>query len=411
MPNGHPVAEPIRLMKFLSVLAIGGSERQAILLGRELDRDRFEVHLGCCVRTDDNIEASLAARGVPVTQYKVSNLYGVSAFRQRINLARYLRANCIDIVHAYNFYSNVFAIPAARLARIPAIASIRDNGECWTPWQRRVERLVCKMADQVVVNADIIKHRLVTEGFDERRITVIHNGTLDIPVGSPQRSMALRAEFDLPPQAPIVGLVARLDPIKGIEYFLEAAALIAAFRPDVRFLIVGGNRIDSVYADGLKKRAASLGIQDIVRFTGFRKDAADLYRLLSVSVLSSLSEGLSNTLLESMAAGLPVVATAVGGNPEAVEDGITGILVPPRDSAALARAICRILDDKELAAAMGRAGRWRVSKHFSTGAMVAATERLYLHMLCRGGGGRVQSTEIITSAEDPTGVTADKERI
>lgn len=379
---GHEAAAPIRIMKFLAVLAIGGSERQAVLLGEELDRTRFDVHFGYCARTNDNIEAKLIQRGVPLTQYDVRNLYGVKAFRQRVKLAQYLRRQRISIVHSYNFYSNVFAVPAARLAGVPVIiASIRDNGQGWTPWQRRVERLVCRMAHRVVVNAEVIKRRLTAEGYDGDRITVVPNGTNFTPDTPPSRCARLREELELPPAAPIVGMVARLDPIKGIEYFLEAAALVRAECPDARFLIVGDNRVNVAYRNDLKRLAQRLGLHTVLRFTGFRNDAADLLSLCSVSVLASLSEGLSNTLLESMAAGIPVVATAVGGNPEAVEDGVTGILVPPKDSAALAAAICRILYDKELAAAMGRAGRRRVLDCFGTERMIERTQQLYQDLL------------------------------
>jgi glycosyltransferase involved in cell wall biosynthesis len=379
---GPEAADRIRVLKFLAILAIGGSERQAVLLGQELDRTRFDVHLGCCARTADNIEAGLTAQGVPITQYSIRNLYGVETLRQRVRLAQYLRRERIDVVHSYNFYSNAFAIPAARLARVPVIiASIRDNGECWTPWQRRLERLVCRLAHRVVVNADVIKRRLAAEGYDARRITVIPNGTR-CPASVPaSRSADLREELDLPAEAPVVGMLARLDPIKGIEYFLEAAAQVSARRPDVRFLIVGDNRVDVSYREDLTRLARRLRLEEVVRFTGFRNDVAEVLSLLSVSVLASLSEGLSNTLLESMAAGIPVVATAVGGNPEAVEHGVTGILVPPKNAPALADAICRILNHKDQAAAMGLSGRRRVTERFSTRAMVSASERLYGQLL------------------------------
>ncbi len=388
-PAGVEYATRIRVLKFLAILAIGGSERQAVLLGQELDRRKFDVHLGCCARTNDNIEAGLTTQGVPITQYSIRNLYGVQTLRQRVRFAQYLRRERIDVVHSYNFYSNAFAIPAARLARVPVvIASIRDNGECWTPWQRRIERLVCRMAHGVVVNAEVIKRRLAAEGYDARRITVIHNGTQPPAVVPASRTAALREELELPAAAPVVGMLARLDPIKGIEHFLEAAAQVSARRPDVRFLIVGDNRVNVAYREQLTRLARDLGLEKVVRFTGFRNDVAEVLSLLSVSVLASLSEGLSNTLLESMAAGIPVVATAVGGNPEAVEQGITGFLVPPKNAAALAEAMCRILNNRDLAAAMGRAGRLRVSEQFSTRAMVSESERLYAQLLAQARASR-----------------------
>ena len=381
-PSAVDPAARIRVLKFLAILAIGGSERQAVLLGQELDRKKFDVHLGCCARTNDNIEAGLAAQGVPITQYSIRNLYGVETLRQRVRLAQYLRRERIDVVHSYNFYSNAFAIPAARLAGVPVvIASIRDNGECWTPWQRRIERLVCRMAHCVVVNAEVIKRRLAAEGYDARRITVIHNGTQPPAVVPASRTTALRKELEFPADAPVVGMLARLDPIKGVEHFLEAAAQVSASRPDARFLIVGDNRVNVAYREELTQLARRLGLEKVLRFTGFRNDVAEVLSMLSVSVLASLSEGLSNTLLESMAAGIPVVATAVGGNPEAVEHGVTGFLVPPKDAPALADAICRILNHGDVASAMGRAGRLRVSERFSTRAMVSESERLYRQLL------------------------------
>ena len=388
-PSSLEPAARIRVLKFLAILAIGGSERQAVLLGQELVRKKFDVHLGCCARMNDNIEAGLVAQGVPITQYSIRNLYGVETLRQRVRFAQYLRRERIDVVHSYNFYSNAFAIPAARLARVPVvIASIRDNGECWTPWQRRIERLVCRMAHGVVVNAEVIKRRLAAEGYNARRITVIHNGTESPPVVPALRTTALREELDIPAAAPVVGMLARLDPIKGIEHFLHAAAQVSARRPDARFVIVGDNRVNVAYREELTQLARRLGLEKVLRFTGFRNDVADVLSLLSVSVLASLSEGLSNTLLESMAAGIPVVATAVGGNPEAVEHGVTGLLVPPKNAAALADAICRILNHRDLAAAMGRAGRLRVAERFSTTAMVSESERLYRQLLAQARASR-----------------------
>lgn len=375
-------AGSMRVLTFLSVLAIGGSERQAIILSEGLKDLGADLHLGCCTRTGDNIEHALTARGVPITQYPITSLYGAGTVRQQVRLARYLRQARIDVVHSYNFYANVFAVPAARMAGVPVVvASIRDNGQGWTIWQRRVERMVCRMADCVLVNADIIRRRLAAEGYDGRRIRVIHNGIVPIP---PPRAdhAALRRDLSLPQDAPIVGVVARLDRIKGLEFFLEAAVLTAARHPDVRFLIVGDTHANTGgYREQLKRLAASLGVADLVRFTGFRLDVPDLLSMFAVSVLPSLSEGLSNTLLESMAAGLPVVATAVGGTPEIVEDGVTGILIPPKDPQAMADAVCRLLDQPELAARMGRAGRDRIAGRFSNERMVSETVSLYRDLL------------------------------
>jgi glycosyltransferase involved in cell wall biosynthesis len=169
--------------------------------------------------------------------------------------------------------------------------------------------------------------------------------------------------------------------MKGIKYFLQAAAGLAKRFPDVRFLIVG----DGASRPELEQQARDLRLEGTVLFTGFRVDVPELLQEATVSVLPSLSEGLSNSLLESMASGVPVVATRVGGNPEVIEHGVTGFLVPARDSEALAAAMGRILEDANLAAQFGQAGRQRVARLFSLERSVSETELLYQRLIAMGG--------------------------
>jgi glycosyltransferase involved in cell wall biosynthesis len=373
--------EPIRLLKFLAYLAIGGTERQILNLATGLDRRRFALHLSYFGRIEEQVATDLSHAAVQ--EYRIGKLYGVRAMRQAVRLASYLKRHRIDIVHAYNFYANVFAVPAARLAGVPVVlASVRDTGEYWTPRQRTVNRIVCRWADRVVVNAEAIKKGLIAEGYDHRRIVVIHNG-IQCPATRPRPNTArLREQLGFPPDSPLVGVVARITPQKGLEYFLHAARDVAGRMPDARFVVVGGNWIDRVYRDGIERLAHRLGLEQVVRFMGFRLDVPDLLACLTLSVLPSISgEGLSNSLLESMAAGLPVVATTVGGNPEVVVDGETGLLVPPKDPTALAAAICRLLEDRALADSYGKAGRARVLARFGNERMVRKTEDLYHDLL------------------------------
>jgi glycosyltransferase involved in cell wall biosynthesis len=179
--------------------------------------------------------------------------------------------------------------------------------------------------------------------------------------------------------------------MKGVDDFLHAAAIVAARVPGVRFLLIGdgvlirGGKIvkNDSYCEALQESAAKLGLADRLVFTGFRLDVPALLAECSVSVLPTLSEGLSNTILESMAAGLPVVATDVGGNPELVQEGRTGFLVPARNPEALGDRICRVLEDRSLADRLGEAGRRRVVDHFSMDRMLNDTEGLYENLLHR----------------------------
>jgi glycosyltransferase involved in cell wall biosynthesis len=191
----------------------------------------------------------------------------------------------------------------------------------------------------------------------------------------------LREELGIPARARLVVVSSRLNPMKGVEYFLDAAAVLAVSYPDVRFLIVGdgANRLE------LEERARASGLEQRVLFTGFRTDVPELLQEATVSLLPSLSEGLSNSLLESMACGVPVVAASVGGNPEVIEHGVTGFLVPPKDSAALAAATARFLDDPNMATQFGHAGRRRVADLFSVERSVLETEQLYQRLLVAHG--------------------------
>jgi len=382
-------SNPIRLLQFLPVFKVGGTERHVTSLSLALDRSRFDLHFGC-MRREGEFLADVQARRIPVTEYRIHRLYGAHTLREQVKFARYLRRNRIEIVHSYNFHANCFAVPAARLARTPVIvASIRDTGALLTPHQRRAHRVACRLANVVLVNADAVRLWLIGQGYDPARIVVIRNGIDLARFGRPRTGAGVRQELGVSADAPLIAMLARINRLKGVEYFLEAAASVAAGFPDARFLVVGdaetmkGDAIvqHSDYLRELEGHLCRLGLQGRVVFTGFRLDIPELLSEVTASVLPSLSEGLSNAVLESMAAAVPVVATQVGGLPEAIEDGVTGLLVPPRDSAALAKAIARILEDRELAARLGQAGHRRVAERFSLPNMVSETEQFYSTLL------------------------------
>jgi glycosyltransferase involved in cell wall biosynthesis len=192
---------------------------------------------------------------------------------------------------------------------------------------------------------------------------------------------SLHQEFGLSPEDVLIGVVSRIARLKGLEYFLAAAPEVLARIPRAKFLIIGDNSFNPEYREELKQQTIRLGIQDRVIFTGFRLDVQNILSSLAVSVLPSLKEGLSNSLLESMAAAVPVVATDVGGNPEVVVDGETGLLVPATDPGALAQAICRVLLTPGLRQTFGQAGRRRVLEHFSNERMIRTVERMYEDLL------------------------------
>jgi glycosyltransferase involved in cell wall biosynthesis len=375
--------ERVGLMEFLTFFYLGGTERQVMNLATGLDGTRFDLHMGCNGKVGALLEEA-AACGIPVQEYPVKSLYNLGAMHARLRLARYLREHSIEIVHSYGFYSNLFAIPAARLAGAPVvIASIRDCGEALTPTQRQAQKMFCKMADCVLANAEGVRRWLISEGYPARKIQVIRNGIVRPTPVAVEEGGKLRQELGLPSNTRLVAVCSRLTPLKGIEHFLDAVSVVGRSRPDVRFLIIGGpSHIgDGSYKSDLERYASNLGLGDRVIFTGFRTDIAKILPEIDISVLPSLSEGLSNSLLEAMTAGVPVIATRVGGTPEAVEDGGTGLLIPPGDLDALIRAMSFLLDNPQSSRRMGEEGRRRALSLFSVERMVQETESLYFKLL------------------------------
>jgi glycosyltransferase involved in cell wall biosynthesis len=368
-----PPPNRIRLLKMLTSFQIGGTERQVANLALGIHASRFDLHLAC-LRNRGELLRELEQLRIPRPVFDIGRLYTPGTLWQAIRLVRYIHRHLIQIVHTYGFYPNVFAVPAARIAGASiVVASIRDRGDILTPMQRWIQKLACRLADCVLVNAEAIREALIGQGYRPGNIVVIKNGVVASRPATRENGAFLRRELGVPASAPLVFVFSRLNTMKGVEYFIEAAASVAGKFPEARFLIVGdgGRRTE------LEAHARRLGLENRVIFTGFRTDVPELLSEAAISVLPSLSEGLSNSLLESMASGVPVIAANVGGNPEIIEHDVSGLLVPVRDSAALAGAMSRLLDDAPLAARFGEAGRERVAEVFSMERSLGEVESLY----------------------------------
>jgi len=378
----------MRLLKFVTLFAVGGTERQFVNLALSLDRERVDVRFGCLRKWGQLVE-TVEEHGIPIDDYGVTSFRSPRVLGAQLRLARDIRRNRIDIVHAYNFYANVFAIPAAKLAGARVVASIRDMGAYLSPAQRRMQRIACRFADHILVNAEAIRQWLASDGYDAKRITVIPNGIDMTRFRSREEWTSLREEMGLPEDTPLVGYAGRIERRKGLEDLLAAAAIIVRENPAVRFVLAGVAN-DAACMTAIEDLASSLGIRDRVLFIGYRDDVPRLLSQLSVSVLPSLSEGLSNTLLESMAAGAPMVATRVGGSEEAMHDGENGLLIEPSHPQALAAAITTLLQDRAFASRLGSAARQTIVDRFSMSRMVERTTHLYEH-LC---GARKQASGV-----------------
>jgi len=381
--------EAIRLMKVVTGFFTGGTELQVLNLAREIDRGQFDLSFSCLEREGDHLDAYEALRA-PISEFRIKRLYHPGCFLQQYRCASLMRKQRIQIMHSYNFHANVFALPAARLAGVPVvIASVRDRGVYLSAAQKRLQRQVLGLADRVLVNADSIRDWLVEQGLREERISVIKNGIDLSRFPQVREPSTVRQELGIADSAPIVILLARLDPQKGIDDFIKAVALVAPQHPQARFLIVGAtlNCTDGVisedtqYPQEMRQLAKSLGVAEQIVFTGHRNDTPDLLGEAAISVLPSLSEGLSNTLIESMAAGLPTIATNVGGNPELVREGVNGMLVPVKSPEHLAQAMGSLLADPGMRKTLGARGRDMVTETHALPSVVAKTQRLYHEQL------------------------------
>ena len=382
--------EPLRVYKFVTRFDVGGTEMQVLGLAEQFDPLLFPLTFGC-MRRKGPIEREYGDRGWSISEYPIERFASLGAGRQMLRLARELHVLKPQVMHSYNFYANVFSIPAARIAGVPCIvASIRDMGVYLTPMQMRVQRWVCRLADRVVVNAEAVRNWLIDNGYEAGNIKVIKNGARTAASYPGESRSRIRSELGIPVGAKVVMMVSRLNPQKGVEYLLASAPEILQRIPDAWFVVVGdivfGSRAqEEAYSQLLASRVRELGVANRVVFTGLRRDVPELLAAADLAVLPSLSEGLPNAVIEAMATGLPVVATKVGGIPELIQQGRSGLLVPPGDTNALAESITTVLSKPFLSKRLGEAARIRIQTGFSFEKMFQETVSLYRTVLAGKG--------------------------
>jgi glycosyltransferase involved in cell wall biosynthesis len=370
----------IKVLKFLNHFYIGGTERQFVHVANGLDPSKFDVEIGCLKRAGPLLQ-SLRSE-MPVHLYPIrKSFYHFQSLVSQLRLAQDLRRRRIDIVHTYGWYPNIFAIPPSWLAARPLrIASIRDAGAYMTPAKILALKIACGLADCVLANSAAGRDWLVAQGVKAQKVEVIRNGIIIPEPAAKREESPIRSEFGIPPGAPLCACIGRVVSGKGIDFYLRAARILADQGRDVRFLMIGAVSVEKNYRSEMEVLARDLNLEGRVIFTGQRHDVADILREVDIVVHPSLTEGLSNVILEAMAAGLPVVATNTGGNPELVQDGETGFLIPTENERDIAGAVARLLDDPQMAIAFGEAARRRIVQEFSIRHMLSQTEDLYLRL-------------------------------
>lgn len=300
------------------------------------------------------------------------------------SLVKYLHQSGTTILHAHSSKGALVGRLAALLAGTPVTVFTAHNSifyEEWPAWKKklfaRVERLLARFTDKIITVSDALKQELMEmEGLPAKQITTIYNGIETDRFNTGMVDIkAVRRRLNIPELGQVVGTVARLAPQKGVSYFLKAASLLKDYQ--VNFLVVG----DGPLANELKQEACELGLQGRVIFAGQRDNIAEIMAVLDIFVLPSVTEGLPLTILEAMAAGKPVVATRVGGVPEAVVEGKTGLLVAPKDPEALAVALAELIGQRDRLQRLGSNGQKYVMEKFTVQNMVEKTMTLYYELL------------------------------
>jgi len=366
-PGDAASCRRLRVVQVTFGLDVGGQEKLLVEIARHSDRSRLALtfvslgHRGALAGDLEACGAAVLALGQP-SGLKLGLIW---------RLARLFRRVKADVVHSHDQRSLFYAALAARLAHVPRVVHTRHGRDIHaTPRQSAMVRHVCRLLDDLVCVSGDVAELSVAQGIAPGRLRTIFNG-IDLE----------RFPFSgSSPEGPVVA-VARLSPEKDLSNLVRAVAIAAREDPDLRVEVAG----DGPCRGELAQLVDELRLQERVSFLGEVRDVQALLARGTIFVLPSRSEGISLTLLEAMACGLPVVATRVGGNPEVVLDGQTGLLVSPGDPAALAQAILCMRRDLERGLRMGRAGRQRVEQHFDIRRMVADYEALYLEA---AGGSR-----------------------
>lgn len=336
-----------------------------------LDRRLFDVHVAC-LSSRGVLRARLEAASIDPTEFPLRSLKSFDTVRQLRRFVRWCGDRQVRVVHACDFYSNVFALPAATIARVPIrVGSRRDvTIPDRSPGQMLLQRLSYQLAHRVIANSSAAAARLIEEGVHPAKVVTIANG-LDV------ERFAARKQRATPRGSRVVTTVANLRPGKGHDVLLRAAARLVRRVPDIRFRIIG----DGPRRRDLQRQAVALRISSHVDFLGYRSDVPELLRGSDIFVLPSLMEASPNALIEAMAAGVPIVATRVGGIPEAIEHERSGILVPAGDDRALAAGIARLMKRPQIAARLADAARQSAASRFSFDRMVREFQQLYFDEL------------------------------
>ncbi len=360
-------------------LHMGGVEELIWLIATGLDPARYRVKV-CAVEEGGMTADRLRQAGISVTILGRKNYHQPATLRA---IATFLRDENVSVLHTHMYFANMAGRWANVLAKVPVVLTTAySTYHERKPHQRVMEWLWSHSTDRIIAAAETIRDFTARQSWIPlKKFIVIYDGARDAWQEAQANGWtrgSARADLGLDERTRVIGCVARLDPVKGHDVLINAAALVLKHLPDAVLVLVG----DGPRRAGLEAQVRTLGIERSVRFLGARQDVSRVLPAFDVFCLaSSLREGCPLAVLEAMSARLPVVASRIGGIPEEVEEGKTGLLAPPGDAEALASALRRLLENPGEATEMGRQGRERYERLFSPKALIGQLDNLYQELL------------------------------
>jgi len=371
MSSSPPSSRRLKVMLLVPTLDQSGAEKQLVLLACQLPTDEFDVHVVALTRSGP-LAKELADHGVRLTVLGKKWKFDPFTFWR---LRKLIQSEQPDILHTWLFAANAYArlIVGRRMSHRPKIVVSERCVDVWkSGWQLWLDQKLIGRTDRLIGNSHAVAEFYRSIGYPADIVRVIHNG-ISIPENFKADRETLLAELEIPVGSPVIGFIGRMARQKRGEDIVFAMALVAILRPDAHLLMIG----EGPERDKLMKFARDIGIDNLVRFTGHRADAAKFLSVMYVFWLASDFEGLSNSLMEAMAAGVPCIASDIPPNRELVVDGETGFLVRVGDRVGFQQFTDRLLSDAELARRLGDAGRERMRREFSIDSMVDAHAKLY----------------------------------
>ncbi|MBT3881152.1 MAG: glycosyltransferase [Candidatus Scalindua sp.] len=352
-------------------LGIGGLERVLTTIALNLNKEKYHVSVWCLSKGGFFAD-KLIEEGVDVKILNISTSRNPVGIYKLYKLLKYHR---IDLIHTHAYSAGTIGRISAFLAGVSVIISHNHSvHDYYNKYYHFVEWLLSLITDRIICVSDTVKRfTSETQGISAKRLVTIHNGINDVCSVSGKAIVDLKEELGILPEYTVIGTVTHMEEHKGILYLIQAASHLLRSRKDLIFLLVG----DGAQEEELKKLCVNLKIEKNVIFTGERSDIPEMLSLIDIFVLPSVREGLGLSILEAMACGKPVIATNVGGIPEVVEDGVSGILVPPKEPDTLHGAIVELLDDKGKRDVMGLNGKRICDESFNVRTMVDKIEELY----------------------------------